>query len=268
MRGQGQAAPRVFGASRAFLVRAQDIGEADRRLVFFTESSGVLAAAAKSARKSRKRFGGALQKFLLLDIAWTERGSGMPVLASASLVESFWDIVESWDKVRHADYILELAAGLFPQPGPKPKAFALLLRLLSALSSGELPESVARKAEGSFLSLGGWGPALAACRQCGREAGANPARKGVERPSFRFVVSEGGLRCWRCAPPGGSGALLSPGAIRTWRAIQSASPAALGRLRIQDSILEELQGIIPEYLEWCLGRQFRSIAREIPSRKP
>lgn len=262
-----QAAPRAFRASRAFLVRAQDMGEADRRLVFFTESSGVLTVAAKSARKSRKRFGGTLQKYLLLDIAWTDRGGGMPLLTSASLVESFWDIVEAWEKVRHADYILELASGVFPQPGPKPKAFALLFRLLSALSSGEKPESAARKAEAAFLSLGGWGPALAGCRKCGREAGGGP-RKGAERLSFRFVASEGGLHCGKCAPPGGGAAVLSPGAIRTWRAIQSASPPALGRLRIPESILEELQLVIPKYIEWCLGKQFRSIPPAGTSRMP
>lgn len=261
-----QAAPRAFRASRAFLVRAQDMGEADRRLVFFTESFGVLTAAAKSARKSRKRFGGTLQKYLLLDISWTERGGGMALLSTASLVESFWGIVEAWDKVRHADYILELASGLFPQPGPKPQAFALLLGLLSAMSSGEKPESAARKAEAAFLSLGGWGPALASCRKCGREVGGG-LRSGARPVTFRFVASEGGLRCDKCALPSGGGAILSPGAIKTWRAIQSASAPALGRLRIPESILEELQTVIPKYLEWCLGRQFRSIPTVGPFRK-
>ncbi len=263
-----QTAPRAYRESRAFLVRAQDLGEADRRLVFFTETSGVVTVAAKSARKSRKRFGGTLQKYLLLDIAWTERGGGMSILTSASLVESFWDIVEDWEKVRHADYIIELASGLFPQPGPKPKAFAHLLHRLKALSAGEAPEAVARKAEAAFLSMGGWGPSLAACRKCGREAGAEQARKGAERVSFRFVASEGGLHCGKCPVPGGAGVLLSPGAIRTWRAVQSVSPASLGRLRIPESILEELRLIIPKYIEWCLGKQFRSITPGLPLRKP
>jgi len=263
-----QAAPVAFRASRAFLVRAQDLGEADRRVVFFTEDAGVLAVAAKSARKSRKRFGGTLQKYLLLDISWTERGGGMPHLASASLVESFWNIVEDWDRVRHADYLLELASGMFPQAGSKPRVFAYLLGLLSALSTGEMPESAARKAEAAFLSLGGWGPALAACRKCGREAGEGTARTGAERVSFRFLASEGGLRCTQCPAPGGAGTLLSPGAIRTWRAIQSAAPAALGRLRISDSILKELQSVIPKYVTWCLGKQLRSIAPAETPRNP
>ncbi len=263
-----QAAPLAFRASRAFLVRAQDLGEADRRLVFFTEDAGVLAVAAKSARKSRKRFGGTLQKYLLLDISWTERGGAMPHLASASLRESFWSIVEDWERVRHADYILELASGLFPQAGGKPRAFAYLLELLSALSSGEAPESAARKAEAAFLALGGWGPALSACRKCGREAGEAAGATGAERVPFRFVAPEGGLRCARCPAPAEGGTPLSAGAIRTWRAIQSAPPTALRRLRISDSILKELHNVIPNYVTWCLGRQLRSIAPAVPGHKP
>ncbi len=263
-----QAAPVAFRASRAFLVRAQDMGEADRRLVFFTEDAGVLAVAAKSARKSRKRFGGALQKYLLLEISWTERGGGMPHLASASLLESFWSIVEDWGRVRHADYLLELASGLFPQAGSKPRAFAYLLDLLSALASGEGPESAARKAEAAFLWLGGWGPALSACRKCGREAGEGTGRPGAERVPFRFLAPEGGLRCARCPATGEGGTPLSAGAIRTWRAIQSASPAALRRLRIPDSILKELRNVIPKYVTWCLGRPLKSISPGESSHNP
>ncbi len=263
-----QPAAVAFRASRAFLVRAQDIGEADRRLVFFTEGYGVVTAAAKSARRSRKRFGGTLQKYLLLDVSWTERGSRMPLLTSASLLESFWDIVGEWEKVRHADYVLELAAGIFPQPGPKPKAFAFLLALLSALLSGEPPEATARKAEAVFLSLGGWGPALGACRKCGRGIEAIGAGNRAERVAFRFLAADGGVRCGTCGGSGGAGTPLSPGAIRTWRAVQSASPAALGRLRIPESILKELQIVMPNYVAWCLGRQFRSIASDGSSRKP
>ncbi len=262
-----QAAPVAFRTSRAFLVRAQDMGEADRRLVFFTEGFGVVTAAAKSARRSRKRFGGTLQKYLLLEISWTERGSRMPLLGSASLLESFWDIVGEWEKVRHADYILELVSGTFPQPGPKPRVFAHLHGLLSALSSGDPPEATARKAEAVFLSLGGWGPALGACRKCGREVEEGGDNRG-ERVTFRFAAAEGGLRCGRCADPGGEGTPLSRGAIRTWRAVQSASPAALARLRISESILKELQLVMPNYVTWCLGRQFRSIAPGGSSRNP
>ncbi len=226
------------------------MGETDRRITFFTESAGTVTIVAKAARRSRKRFGGALQKYFLLDVAWTEEPGRMPILTSASILESFWDIVTDWEKVRYADYLLELVSAVFPQPGPKTKAFSFLLAGIRSLSAGGHPPSVGRKAEAAFLASGGWGPDLSACKRCGRS----------EDRSFRFVVSEGRLFCGACA--GDKGILLSFGAVRTWRAIQAASPSAVGRVRISEKILEELQTVIPKYLEWNLGKPLRSLGAE------
>src|SRR3972149_120862 len=196
------AGRRSFRSSRAFLVRAADLGETDRRLIFFTEARGVVTVVAKAAHRSRRRFGGTLQKYFLLDVAWTEEGGRMPILTAASILESFWDIVAIWERVRYADYLLELVSAVFPQPGSKTKPFAFLLAGIRSLSGGASPPSVGRKAEAAFLASGGWGPDLSGCRKCGR----------AESRSFRFVVSEGRLHCEGCAGEGGS--LLSLGAGR------------------------------------------------------
>ena len=250
------AVRRSFRTSRAFLVRAASMGETDRRLTFFTEAAGAVTVVAKAAHRSRKRFGGALQKYFLLDAAWTEEPGRMPILTSASILESFWDIVANWERVRYADYLLELASAVFPQSGPKPKAFAFLLAGIRSLSQGASPASVGRKAEAAFLASGGWGPDLSACRRCGRS----------ENRSFRFVVPEGRLYCDSC--PGEGGTPLSLGAVRTWRALQAPSSSAVGRVRIPESVLEELQKVIPKYLEWNLGKPLRSLGDASTLRKP
>lgn len=249
------AGARSFRSSRAFLVRAVDSGETDRRISFFTESDGMVAAMAKAARRSRKRFGGALQKYFLLEIGWTEAPGRMPVLESVSLLASFWEIVRDWEKVRHADYLLELAAALFPQPGPKSKAFDALLSGMRALAQGEPPDALARRAEAAFLAMGGWGPNLAECRRCGAPSGSFPTT--LPGRSVRLVVSEGGILCGNCA--GGGGLHLSLGGLKTWRALQAPSRAAIARVRITESILEELTIVIPKYLEYCIGIRLRSL---------
>jgi DNA repair protein RecO (recombination protein O) len=139
------------------------MGEADRRLTFFTESAGAVTVVAKSAHRSRKRFGGVLQKYFLLDLSWSEEQRRLPILTSASILEAFWDILANWERVRYADYLLELVSAFFPQAGPKPKAFTFLLAGIRSLSAGESPVSVGRKMEAAFLAAGGWGPDLSAC---------------------------------------------------------------------------------------------------------
>ncbi|MEW6719321.1 MAG: DNA repair protein RecO [Thermodesulfobacteriota bacterium] len=247
MRRGGAAGERSFHASPAFLVRAVDMGEADRRLSFFTREAGVVSILGKSAWKSRKRFGGTLQRYVLLDIVWTEVPGKIPVLSTASVSASFWPIVEEWERVRHADYLLELAAEMFPQEGPKPKAFEILLDGFRALTAGESPGKVARRAEACFLGIGGWGPDLSKCRKCGR----------TDSRRYRFLPAEGGLLCDACAT--GDGMTLSLGAVRTWRALLAGGGAARERLRVPDGIEEELQKVIPKYIEYCLGKPLRSL---------
>lgn len=239
----------TFHSSPAFLVRAIDLGEADRRLTFFTRDAGVLVTVGKSAWHSRKRFGGALQRYVLLDIAWTERPGRMAVLSSASVNRSFWGIVEDWERVRHADHLLEVASELFPQAGPKPRAFEVLLRGLRSIADGEPPEENVRRAEAEFLAIGGWGPDLSGCRKCGEKEGR----------SYRFLDSEGGVLCEACPPRGG--VPLSLGAVKTWRALQAGKTAASGRLRIPAVIAEELRTVIHGYVEYCLGKQLRSLGK-------
>lgn len=245
------AAPaRSLQSSPALLVRAVDMGEADRRVTFFTREAGVVVTVGKSAWRSRKRFGGTLQRYILLDISWSESPGRMSVLSSAALSESFWPVVGEWERVRHADYFLEMAAELFPQAGPKPRAFEILLHGIRALARGESPTATARKVEAEFLALGGWGPHLAGCRRCGH----------AERGRYRFLPSEGGILCEGCPPSGGTP--ISLGAVKTWRVLQAGRGGSPGRLRLPYGIDEELRNVMREYVEYCIGKPVRSLGRK------
>lgn len=235
-------APPTFHASRAYLVRSFDLGEADRRVVFFSEEMGLVPLMAKSALRSRKRFGGLLQRYLLLDVSWHERPNRASVLDSVSLRESHWGIVSSWEKVRSADSLLGVASSLFPQPGGKPRAFRTVLSMMREVDAGTDPDVVFVKGTASLLSIAGWGPNLSGCPGCGTDDGAG----------FRFIPSEGRVFCRRCRV--GGGVPISTGAVKTWRHLQGGDSAGMGRVRVGGGILQELRVVIGAYLEWCMGR--------------
>jgi DNA repair protein RecO (recombination protein O) len=223
------------------------MGEADRRYTLFSEADGTLSLLGRSARKSRKRFGGVLQRYFLLDISWSAIADRMPVLEQASLVASFWEIVEDWEKVRHADYLLEMAVNLFPQPGPKPRAFEALYSGIRSIALGDPPAAVTVRTIAAMLSIAGWGPNLAGCSGCGASLSG----------TFRFIISEGRVACSACA--GSAGSPLSLGAVKSWRALQSSSPSVLGRIRLDGPILSELQDVTAKYLVYCIGKPLRSM---------
>jgi len=58
-----------FHSSPAFLARAIDLGEADRRLTFFTRDAGLLVTVGNPRGVAGSGFGGTLQRYVLLDIA-------------------------------------------------------------------------------------------------------------------------------------------------------------------------------------------------------
>ena len=71
----------------AILLRRIEFGDYDLILTFLTRDSGKIAAIAKSARKSAKRFAGLLELFSVLKIVYSAgRRSSLPVLQEASQI--------------------------------------------------------------------------------------------------------------------------------------------------------------------------------------
>jgi len=168
----------------------------------------------------------------------------MAVLSSASVNRSFWGIVEEWERVRTADHLLEIASELSPG-GAQAPAFEVLLRGCVPSRKGAAGGD-RQKGRGRIPRDRRWGPDL---------AGAVNARERRPVPTG-FLASEGGSCARPVRPPG---IPLSLGAVKTWRALQARKTAGRGRLRIPVVIAEELRVVIPGYVEYCLGKQLRSL---------
>jgi DNA repair protein RecO (recombination protein O) len=178
--------------SPAVVVRTLDYGEADRIVTFVTPDAGRLTGIAKGARKSRRRFGAALELFTFVQLTYFEKPAFELVrLESADILAAFPDLRRDLTRIAHAAYFVELAGRAVQPREPAFRLFRLLVEALGALDREPADETGLRAFELRLLALLGYHPELRRCARCGRP-----------RPTdgrFRVSLRAGGLLCRSCS---------------------------------------------------------------------
>ncbi len=178
-----------------------DYGESDRVVSLLTAERGKVAAFARKARVSRRRFGGALEPFTLLQAEARERrGADLLSLESVSVVRGFGGIRADLARIACAGYACDLARQLVRDAEPHPELMSLLVDYLGRLDARPAQPTTLRAYELGALRAAGLMPRFSACARCGAglEAGA------VAGGRLSFDPAEGGTLCGRCertAPP-------------------------------------------------------------------
>lgn len=183
--------------TEALVVRSVDYREHDKIVTLLTSTLGKRGAIAYGARRSRKRFAGALQPYQVIRVMLeVKRGRDLLWLTEAEVVRDFPRIPS--DPACHgcASYALELLRELTPEAEKDPRPVELLVRFLERLDEyGASPSLIAGLILMALRDTG-FAPVLDRCAHCSR-----PAPRG--RAAF-FDVSRG-IVCSEC---GGSGPVL------------------------------------------------------------
>ena len=145
--------------AEAVVLRVTDYGEADRIVSVFTLEQGKLQGVAHGAKRSRKRFGGALEPFAHLKLQ-LQQGKGLPTLSSADILNIFPGIRGGLDKIGCAAYACELVERLTPDEEPNPRLFRLLYCYLERLDQAPPSPSDRRFFAVNLLKILGYQPDL------------------------------------------------------------------------------------------------------------
>ncbi len=176
----------------AVVLRAVPYREADLVVTLYTASHGRLSAMARGARRSRRRFGAALELFTVSAVALRRRGaSELWTLAEASLRDDFQVLAADVATLAHGSYGIELVRELTAAEQPDPHVLALLLALFAALREHGASPPVLRAFELRLLELLGVAPILDRCVACER---TDALATGVVLDPER-----GGILCAGCA---------------------------------------------------------------------
>lgn len=177
------------------MVGHSDYGESDRIVRLLTPEHGRVSALARAARRSTKRFGGALDPGSRVDAALRPGSGSLWHLDEAALIDGRLGARRDLGLVGLLGYATELCAGLAREHHSEPRLFGLLdmAGLLLGAMSGP-PGALFRLAlEAKALTFAGFQPALDRCAICDL---------AIEDPMMFSPVGGGAVHL-ACAASGG-----------------------------------------------------------------
>ena len=172
--------------ARAIVIHEVSAGESDKRITLLAKEKGKISAYGRGAKKVSSKILSVCQLFSYADYVLYDGGS-FASITSGSLIDSFYDLRNDYDKLCVGNYILELVNKAVPLGVPCDDVMFLVLCSLMALKNSKAPPKLVCTAfELKFMQLGGYSPTTHECCNCENE---------IDNAYFY----EDGLACKNCA---------------------------------------------------------------------
>jgi DNA repair protein RecO (recombination protein O) len=172
--------------AEAVVLRSWPIHEADQIITLFTRDMGKIRGVAKSAAKSRRRFGGALEPMTHVRASYVERPRQELVrLDSFEILRSPLSSPVDYGRAAALAFFVEILEETLPDHDPQDHIFRLLIAVLEHTRVDCIWMPVTYFALWMTRLLG-WLPDLSRCRLCGER---------LTGPSVYFDVGFDGLFC-------------------------------------------------------------------------
>src|SRR5690242_8795108 len=154
--------------SEALVLRTYPLREADLLVTFFTRAEGKVRGVARSAKKSKRRFGGALEPMTYVRAFYDVRErQELARLDSCEVIESPMSTEVSYARAVALGHVAELLDELLPDREANDAIFRLTISVLRALRGPEIWMAVTYF-DLWLTRLVGFLPELDECVVCGR----------------------------------------------------------------------------------------------------
>lgn len=229
---------------QALVLSAVDFGEADRIVTLFTRGHGRLSAFAAGARKSKRRFAGALEAGTHLNAQLVSTRGDTCRLDGVDVIKSFHKLREDLPRIARALYCLELCRELTRDHQPHEALFDALAHYLGLLDEARAGPTSVIKFELDALQYTGFMPHFAPCALCGGVTGDRP----------RFDPEHGGVVCFSCSARVPRGIPVRPEVVDALARLQAGERKPLpAELRARSRELLNL------FIAHHLGRKLKSV---------
>ena len=161
--------------SEAIVLRTYPLREADLLVTLFTRTEGKVKGVARSAKKSRRRFGGTLEPLTCVRVHYEDRErQELARLDSCDIVESPLSDALDYPRVVALEHIGEMLDELLPEREANDAIYRLTVSVLRQLRSGAIwmPLTYFQL---WLVRLVGFLPELGLCGRCGRSLNGSRA---------------------------------------------------------------------------------------------
>lgn len=232
----------------ALVLRYTDYSESDRILTLFSAEYGLHKGFAKSARKSRKRFGATLEPFTQAIFHWREGKGTFWSLEEAELINSRLGLRTDFQLLALASYGVELIELLLEEGEPHQMIYEMLCRFLDYLNQGGDGDIARLLFELRLIYLLGYMPHLLHCSLC---------LKIFNNETIRFDASRGGSLCLDCA--GSSGVAVGLGTVGSLSKSLKVTHDQFYGFQFGEKTLYEAHLILRQVLQLILPREPKSL---------
>lgn len=228
----------------ALVLSTVDFGEADRIVTLFTRGHGRLSAFAAGARKSKRRFAGALEMGTHLSAQLVATRGDTLRLDGVDIVRSFHRLRDDLGLIARAMYCLELCRELTRDHQPHEPLFDALAQYLGLLEEKKAGPTSLIKFELDALQYTGFMPHFSPCALCGQPPGGRP----------KFDAEHGGVVCFECSPRVPAGVSVRPDVVDALARLQAGERKPLpGEVRARS------REVLNLFIAHHLGRKLKSV---------
>ncbi len=231
-------------AADCVVLSCVDYGDADRVVTLFSREHGKLSAFAAGARKSKRRFAGALEPFTAIRAQLVERRGDTFRLDGADIQRAFFHVRQELPLIARALYAVELCRELVRDREAHPQLFELLVAYLESLDAKAAGPTSLIAFELSALAHAGFMPRFAPCSLCGREVGEDA----------RFDPEHGGAVCAACGPRAAFGVPVPARVLLALAALQRGE-----RTPVPAEIRQKARALLNLFIAHHLGRKLKSV---------
>jgi DNA repair protein RecO (recombination protein O) len=236
---------------QGIILKHKDLGESDRILWIFTRTRGKVLARARGARRSRKRFANALERFNCIRGTFFEKpNQDWMRLDTCDIQATYPGLRLELRRMALASEVLELTEVLFPLKVPQEKVYQMLTDFLGLMEKEANYEPLSHGALLKLLDSGGYRPSLGKCRGCQKPLAE------VSEP--HFIPASGGILCLTCRGPESAGVTVNKGVLNYLKTLMDLPLHQAPRHHPPQEAPEKARILLETYIQFLLGRNLSS----------